>query len=72
LFFKVNPTDENDVYLGGQNLYRSFTGFEDSTSTVLLGGYPYYDLSNNSLHPDMHAIAFQPKNHIMTSSLLSW
>ncbi len=61
---RVKPTDENIVFLGGMNLYRSNDGFATNAQTSWIGGY-----SNNkdfimytNHHPDQHAIGFLPSN----------
>jgi photosystem II stability/assembly factor-like uncharacterized protein len=53
--FNVKPDNENTVFIGGTNLFRSVTGFAD-TNFVRIGGY------YTSLHPDHHAIEFLPSN----------
>ncbi|MEQ9290474.1 MAG: FlgD immunoglobulin-like domain containing protein [Cyclobacteriaceae bacterium] len=60
----VHPTDEDMVYLGGTNLYRSTDGFASSDNTSWIGGYDP-DGSNQAYtahHPDQHAIVFYPSN----------
>jgi hypothetical protein len=58
----VKPDNENVVFIGGMNLYRSVNGFADSLMTTYLGGYPYDMDSLHQLHPDQHGIAFLPSN----------
>ena len=58
----VKPDNENVVFIGGMNLYRSVNGFADSLMTTYLGGYPYDMDSLYQLHPDQHGIAFLPSN----------
>ncbi len=67
LVVKVKPNDTNIVFIGGTNLYRSTTGFTDSTNTTYLGGYQYHatlpvvNLYLNH-HPDQHELVFLPSN----------
>lgn len=58
----VKPDDENVVFLGGMNLFRSANGFADSLSTTFLGGYPYDMDSLHGLHPDQHGLTFLPSD----------
>ncbi|MCB0697303.1 MAG: T9SS type A sorting domain-containing protein, partial [Chitinophagaceae bacterium] len=60
---KIKPNDTNVVFIGGTNLYRSTSGFSDSTNTTYIGGYeqgttlPIVNGYANH-HPDQHDIAF--------------
>ena len=58
----VKPDNENVVFLGGMNMYRSTNGFSDTLMTTYIGGYPYDMDSIHALHPDEHGIAFLPGN----------
>ncbi len=58
----VKPDDENVVFMGGMNMYRSENGFADSLMTTYVGGYPYDMDSLHQLHPDQHGITFLPSN----------
>lgn len=58
----VKPDNENVVFIGGLNVYRSENGFADSLQTTYIGGYPYDMDSLHSLHPDQHGIAFLHSN----------
>ena len=65
---KVKPDDENVVFLGGTNLYRSDNGFADRTKTSWIGGYNHatnilqpYSYTNH--HPDQHNLIFLPGNY---------
>lgn len=58
----VKPDDENVVVMGGMSLFRSENGFADSNQTTFLGGYPYDMDSIHAIHPDQHAITFNPFN----------
>jgi len=64
LVLKVKPDDENFVFVGGTNLYRSSDGFATSTNSKWIGGY---SLANNysmyaNHHPDQHGLVFSPSN----------
>ncbi len=64
---KVHPTQSNIVFIGGTNLYRSTTAFNDSVNTTMIGGYlPGSALpviaSYQDHHPDQHVITFLPSN----------
>ncbi|MBM3404992.1 MAG: T9SS type A sorting domain-containing protein [Bacteroidetes bacterium] len=58
----VKPDNENIVFIGGMNLYRSENGFADSLQTQFIGGYPFDMDSLHALHPDMHGITFMHSN----------
>ncbi len=60
----VHPNDENIVFLGGTNLYRSTNGFSDETETDWIGGYTLNNNSNQYFnhHADQHSVAFFPDN----------
>ncbi|MCX6297037.1 MAG: hypothetical protein NTX97_13450 [Bacteroidetes bacterium] len=64
---KVKPGSSNDVFIGGTNLYRSTSGFSDSTSTTFIGGYEQFSSlpvinSYPNHHPDQHCLEFLPSN----------
>lgn len=66
LVVAVKPDDENVVFIGGTNIYRSTNGFATTGATTRIGGYASsadYSLYINS-HPDIHAIVFQPTSSI--------
>lgn len=60
----VAPSNENIVYVGGTNLYRSDNGFTSSNGTRWLGGYDENGSHSNegSLHPDQHVLLFDRTN----------
>ncbi len=58
----VKPDNEDVVFIGGMNMYRSENGFADSLMTTYVGGYPYDMDSLNQVHPDQHGITFLPSN----------
>ncbi len=70
LVVAVRPDNENTVYLGGTNLYRSTDGFATTSNTTWIGGYSTVnDVSQYANHhPDQHVIFFHPTNF---SSMLS-
>ncbi|MFA0962915.1 FlgD immunoglobulin-like domain containing protein [Roseivirga sp. BDSF3-8] len=60
MLLAVHPQDENIVFLGGTNLYRSRDGFNSTEQTAWIGGYA---TSNDAgiypnHHPDQHEIVF--------------
>ncbi|MBL7884628.1 MAG: T9SS type A sorting domain-containing protein [Bacteroidia bacterium] len=71
---RVHPVDPSIVYIGGTNLYRSTSAFQDSTHTTFIGGYEQYSalpVINSYLnhHPDQHCIDFLPSNpYVMYSA----
>lgn len=60
LVIKVAPDDENMVFIGGTNLFRSDDAFSSSTNTVWIGGYATENNVSqyNNHHADQHAMAF--------------
>ncbi len=64
MLLTIKPDDVNTILLGGTNLYRSTTGFSNTTGTNWIGGYATNFTTSiypNS-HPDMHFLAFDPTN----------
>ncbi len=65
LIIKVKPDNDNVLFIGGTNLYRSTDGFATNDNTKWVGGY---DKSGQSYaryenhHPDQHALVFSPTN----------
>ncbi len=60
LVVAVKPDDVNTVFVGGTNVYRSTSGFTNTTATTRIGGYnspANYALYPNH-HPDIHALVF--------------
>lgn len=62
------PATNNDiVFIGGTNLFRSESAFFDSLSTTQIGGYklntslPNFEMWPNQ-HPDQHVWMFHPKD----------
>lgn len=64
MLIKVHPTDEDIVYIGGTNLYRSTNGFATTGTTEWIGGYnPEGGTSiYPNHHPDQHNLLFFPSN----------
>jgi hypothetical protein len=63
MVIKVKPNDPNTVFIGGTNLYRSTSGFQDSTNTTFIGGYEQFSVlpvinSYPNHHPDQHCLEF--------------
>jgi len=58
----VEPDDENTLFLGGVNLWRSTDGFATKGATTWIGGYHPSGgyLWYPGHHPDQHALAFLP------------
>ncbi|HMT30569.1 MAG TPA: flagellar basal body rod modification protein, partial [Bacteroidia bacterium] len=64
---RVKPGNSNVVFLGGTNIFRSTSGFTDSTNTSVIGGYGIgatlpFVAEYPGHHPDQHMIAFLPSN----------
>ena len=75
MVLKVRPDNENIVFLGGTNLYRSTNGFADTTTNVLIGGYNVNSVDPlgrdgvyQNHHPDQHGLAFFSDPTKMVSS----
>ena len=64
LLLAVHPNNENTVFLGGTNLYRSTDGFASGTNTKWVGGYsPVNNFSRyENHHPDQHGLIFSQSN----------
>lgn len=60
MVLKVHPDNDEIVYLGGSNLYRSSDGFSSQNGTVWLGGYTESGRwgGYGALHPDQHNLVF--------------
>ena len=60
LVVAVKPDDINTVFVAGTNVYRSTSGFTNTTATTRIGGYnspANYALYPNH-HPDIHVLNF--------------
>ena len=73
IYVRVHPNDEDIVFLGGLNIFRSFDGFAtpiQQTNSGWIAGYS--PLNNVSLytnhHPDQHSLEFFPSNPDMVIS----
>ncbi|MGB0806591.1 MAG: T9SS type A sorting domain-containing protein [Salibacteraceae bacterium] len=71
----VKPTNENMVYLGATNLFRSSNGFNTTSGMSQIGGYDADGYSNfnyyrDNQHPDQQSIIFKPSNanHMLAST----
>jgi hypothetical protein len=62
LCIAVKPDDENTVFIGGTNAYRSTDGWTTTSNYDRIGGYAssagYAQYSNH--HPDIHTFVFAP------------
>ncbi|MBO3699216.1 hypothetical protein [Roseivirga sp. E12] len=64
LFIAVHPEDDQTIFIGGVNLFRSTDGFTTNDNRTRIGGYntlnqlPFYE----NQHPDQHSIAFFPSD----------
>ena len=62
----IHPNNDNIVYIGGTNLYRSTDGFSSRRNTTWIGGYaPDADgdvVIYDNHHPDQHALIFLPSD----------
>ena len=63
LVVRVKPDDENVVFIGGVNLFRSTDGFATTSNTKWIGGW---STSGHFAYPnhwaDQHAIIFSPSD----------
>ena len=61
----VHPTNPNIVLIAGTSLFRSFDGFATQPSdarTNWIGGYHPISFFYPNLHPDVHALIFDPND----------
>jgi hypothetical protein len=60
LCIAVKPDDVNTVFIGGTNVYRSTSGFTNTTATTRIGGYggPSTYASYANHHPDIQELKF--------------
>ena len=61
----VKPDNENVVFLGGTNLFRSLNGFGSTSQMRQIGGYgadgyPNFDYYKDNQHPDQQSLVFLP------------
>ena len=71
MMVEVDPTNENLVYLGATNLYRSTNGFSSAEGTTWIGGYTPEGGASiyPNHHPDQHVLRFLPQNPAMLLSI---
>lgn len=66
LCIAVKPDDENTVFIGGTNAYRSTDGWTTASNYDRIGGYAsssnYAQYSDH--HPDIHTLVFAPGDNI--------
>ncbi|WP_462251458.1 FlgD immunoglobulin-like domain containing protein [Ekhidna sp.] len=64
MMLRVHPNDENTVFVGGTNLYRSTDAFRTFDNIDWIGGYNPEGGSSVYLghHPDQHDLLFLPSN----------
>lgn len=65
MYVKVKPNNENIVFLGGTNIYRSTDGFASNSNYSWIGGYYCDSLTPSNYvypghHPDQHDLLFLP------------
>jgi hypothetical protein len=60
----INPSNGNQVIIGGTNLFRSSNGFSSAPeiSSGWIGGYGPNDFLYPNHHPDQHIMFFDPNN----------
>jgi hypothetical protein len=67
LVISVKPDNEQVVFVGGTNLYRSLDGWATNTHWRRIGGYlapgTYSQWSNH--HCDQHSVVFSPQNPLI-------
>ena len=69
LLVKVHPDNQNTVYIGGTNLWRSTDGFSTPNNTMIIGGYLIGSSEGDgnwgvypNHHPDQHDLLFLPSS----------
>jgi len=61
LFIEVDPNDDNTLYVGGIDIFKSTNGGSNWTQ---ISSY-YGSTSSNVIHPDQHGITFADSDHIL-------
>lgn len=61
-YVKVKPDNENVVFIGSTNIYRSTDGFATSTNSTWIGGYHSTNFFYPEHHPDNHSLVFFASN----------
>ncbi len=67
MVLKVKPDNPDVIFMGGNNLYRSLTGFTDSVNVHWVGGYRVfgdstYNTRTGRQHPDQQNMFFHPND----------
>lgn len=64
MMIRVHPENQNIVFAGGTNLYRSANGFTTATDASWVGGYNPEGGATvyENHHPDQHELLFYPSN----------
>lgn len=63
-YVKIKPDDENVVFIGSTNIYRTTDGFATTNNNTWIGGYSPRNNVNTypNHHPDNHALVFLPSS----------
>ena len=61
LFIETDPNDDETLYVGGIDLFKSTNGGNSWSQISSYYGYT----STNTIHPDQHGIAFADSQHIL-------
>ncbi len=61
LFIEVDPNNDDVLYVGGIDIFKSTNG---GTNWTQISSY-YGNTSSNIIHPDQHGIAFADSQHIL-------
>ena len=61
LFIETDPNNDNTIYVGGIDLFKSTNA---GNSWTQISSY-YGSSSSNTIHPDQHGIAFADSQHIL-------
>ncbi|MBZ5858485.1 T9SS type A sorting domain-containing protein [Flavihumibacter profundi] len=70
LTLAIKPDNPSVIFIGGTNLYRSTSGFTNTTATSWIAGYKYWGATAtdfkvdqyDNTHPDIHNLVFDPSN----------
>jgi len=61
LFIEVDPNNDNTLYIGGIDLFKSTNGGSNWTQISSF----YGNTSSNTIHPDQHGMAFADSQHLL-------